>query len=251
MESIQIAMCQTVCLDGDRRGNLARAESAVAEAAQAGARIACLPEMAILGWVNPQAHERACRIPGEDSHKLCALAKRHGIFVSGGLAEKDGEHLYDAALLIDDTGQILCKHRKINVLSDLMDPAYTPGKDVTVVETSLGKIGLLICADTHSPDILTSMTELGPKFVIVPYGYAAGEKAWPKHGLALESVVKHAAKTFRAPVIGTNLIGQITNGPWRGMTYGGHSVTSDKTGQVLGLAKDFDRDVKVVTLSCD
>lgn len=251
MSNVRVAMCQTVCLDGDRIGNLARAEQAVEEAAKAGAQIACLPETSILGWVNPDAHNRAHPIPGPDSEKLCAMARKYGVFISIGLAEKDGEHLYDTLLLIDRDGQILAKHRKMNILTELMTPPYTPGQRISSVDTPFGKIGLLICADTHNAHILTSMTELTPKLVVVPYGYAATEDMWPGHGKALENVVTNAAKTIGAPVIGTNVVGEITHGPWFGMTYGGHSVTADKTGRIVATARDFNSDVKVVTLTLD
>jgi len=249
MQRVQIALCQTFCLDGDRKGNLARAAHAVAEAARQRADVVCLPEMAVYGWVNPEAYERAHPIPGADSDRLCALAREHGVFLCAGLAEKDGAHLHDTAVLIDDTGRIVLKHRKINILSELMTPPYTPGQRVTIAETRFGRIGLLICADTHDPEILARMAELEPALVVVPYGYAAKEDAWPKHGKALESVVRHAAKTIGAPVVGTNLIGQITHGPWRGMTCAGHSTVADRTGAPVATGKDFDRDVCVVTLS--
>lgn len=251
MPSVRIAMCQTVCFDGDRTGNLARAEQAVAEARAGNAEIVCLPEMAIYGWVNPHAHKRAHPIPGDDSDRLCDLAKKYGVFLCAGLGEKDGEHLYDTVLLIDPAGKILSKHRKINILTELMTPPYTRGRGVTITETKFGRIGLLICADTHSAEILSSMRELHPRLMIVPYGYAAKEEAWPGHGKALERVVTNAAETIGAPVIGTNVIGQITHGPWFGMTYGGHSVTADKTGKIVAIAKDFNPDVKIVTLTLD
>jgi predicted amidohydrolase len=251
MAMVRVAMCQTICLDGDRKGNLTRAERAVAEAKAGKAEIVCLPETAIYGWVNPDAHERAHSIPGDDSDVLCELAKQHSVFLCAGLAEKDGERLHDTALLIDPDGRILSKHRKINILTELMTPPYTPGRDVTITETRFGRIGLLICADTHSTDILASMTELHPKLAIVPYGYAAREEEWPEHGKALEQVITNAARTIGAPVVGTNLIGQITHGPWTGMTYAGHSVAADKTGKVVATAKDFDSDVKIVTLTLD
>lgn len=249
MKRIQIALCQTFCLDGDRKGNLARAAQAVAEAARKRADMVCLPEMAVYGWVNPQAHDRAHSIPGEDSDRLCELARKHRVFLSVGLAEKDGEHLHDAAVLIDDTGRILLKHRKINILSELMTPPYTPGQRVTIAETRFGRIGVLICADTHDPEILARMAELEPKLVVVPYGYAAQADAWPEHGKVLERVVRNAARTVDAPVVGTNLVGQITHGPWRGMTYAGHSVVADRAGALVTTGKDFDKDVAVVTLS--
>lgn len=249
MGTVRIAVGQTVCLDGDRKGNLARAAHAVAEAARAGAELVCLPEMALYGWVNPDAHKRAHPIPGQDAQRFCELARRHKVFLSIGLAEKNGEKLHDSAVLIDPAGTILLKHRKINLLTHLMTPPYTPGQDVVVVETKLGRIGILICADTHEAEILARMMELEPKLVIVPYGYAAQEDAWPAHGKVLERVVVHAAKSIGAPVVGTNVVGQITHGPWTGMTYGGHSVVADRDGKVLITAKDFDRDVQIVTLS--
>ncbi len=249
MGVIRIAMCQIVCLDGDRRGNLERIERAVDEAAAAGAQIACLPESAILGWVNPDAHRRAQPIPGEDSDRLCEIAKRHKMHLCVGLDEKAGEGLYDSALLIDDGGRILLKHRKIILLSELMTPPYSAGKDVGVVQTRFGRIGVLICADTHENQILEQMARQKPELVLAPYGYAAPEEAWPEHGGELERVVTNAAKVLDAPAIGTNLIGQITHGPWAGRTYAGHSVAADRTGKILAIGRDFDGDIAVVSVS--
>lgn len=248
MNAIRIAMCQIVCLDGDRRGNLARIENAVAEAAGMGAEMMCLPETAILGWVNPDAHQRAHPIPGEDSQRLCEMARKHRIHLCAGLDEKDGEDLYDSAILIDDAGRILLKHRKIILLSELMTPPYSAGHDVKIARTKLGKVGVLICADTHELPILARMVRLKPDLLIVPYGYAAEEEAWPEHGKQLERVVMNAAQVTGAPVIGTNLVGQITHGPWAGRTYGGHSVAADRTGAILALGRDFDRETRIVTI---
>jgi predicted amidohydrolase len=248
MDVTRIAMCQIVCLDGDRRGNFARIEHAVREAKQAGAQIACLPETVIYGWVNPDAHHRARPIPGEDSQRLCALARDHGLYLCVGLEEKDDEQLYDSALLIDDEGRILLKHRKLNLLEWLMTPPYSPGEGIQVAQTQFGRIGVLICADTHVETHLRRMAALQPDFVLVPYGYAAQETAWPEHGTQLERVVMTAARTIGAPVVGTNLVGQITHGPWTGRTYGGHSVAADKTGQRIAVGKDFDRDIRLIDL---
>lgn len=240
----RVAMCQIVCLDGDRRGNFARIEHAVREAKQAGAQIACLPETAIYGWVNPDAHHRAHPIPGEDSQRLCELARENRLHLCVGLEEKDGEQLYDSALLIDDEGQILLKHRKMNLLEWLMTPPYSRGQEIHVAQTQFGKVGVLICADTHVQTNLHRMAALQPDLVIVPYGYAAQETAWPEHGKELERVVMTAARTIGAPVVGTNLVGQITHGPWTGWTYGGHSVAADETGRLIAMGRDFDRDIR-------
>jgi len=247
-KGVKVAMCQIFVLDGDREGNFVRIENAVAEAKQAGADIVCLPEMAILGWVNPDAHHRACPIPGADSDRLCELAKKYKTYVCIGLAEKDGDKLHDSVILIADTGKILLKHRKMNILTELMDPPYTPGRDVNAVDTKFGKIGLLICADTHRDPILRRMADLKPALLLVPYGYAEVEQKWPKHGKRLEFVVGKAASRTKAAVIGTNGVGEITHGPWTGWVFGGQSVAADKDGKTIATAKDRDRDVKIVLI---
>src|SRR6478672_5009906 len=76
---VKIAMAQIFCFDGDREGNFLRIENAISEAKSQKAEIITFPESCILGWVNPTAHQRAFPIPGEDSKKLCELAKKYKI----------------------------------------------------------------------------------------------------------------------------------------------------------------------------
>ncbi len=246
MTEVRVGICQILVLDGDREGNFVRIENAVEQAGRAGADIVCLPEMTVLGWLNPEAYKRAYRIPGADSDRLCELARKYGVFICAGLAEKQGMVLYDSAVLIDDEGLILLKHRKMNILADLMAPPYRPGGQVKVVETKFGKIGLLICADTHEDAILGRMARLGPDIVPVPYGYAAAEQDWPGHGKELQRVITNTAVKTGAVVIGTNLVGQITNGPWKGRVYGGQSAAADKSGGIIERCNDRERDIRVV-----
>jgi predicted amidohydrolase len=249
MKTTKAAICQIFCLDGDRRGNFVRIENAIGEAKDAGADIACFPETALLGWVNPDAHKRARPIPGEDSDRLCRLAEDYNLYLCIGLAEKQESNLYDSVVLIDNKGNILLKHRKINLLTELMSPPYTPGERIDAVETKFGKIGLLICADTHDNTILKRMAALKPDLLLVPYGYAAVEDDWPGHGKKLEKVVTNTARKTKAFVIGTNLVGEITHGPWSGRIYGGQSVAVDGTGRVVTIAKDRDRDIIIVNIN--
>jgi predicted amidohydrolase len=248
-EGTRIAMCQILILDGDKEGNLLRIENAIAEAKSQGADIICFPEAAILGWLNLDAHIRACTIPGPDSDLICELAKKYKTHLCTGLVEKDGAKLYNSALLIDDQGRILLKHRQVNIPEGLMTPPYTPGSDVGMIDTKFGKIGLLICSDTHRDDILDTIIDLRPELLLVPYGYAEQEANWPRHGQELQQVVANTAKRTRAFVVGTNPVGEITNGPWAGRVYGGQSVAADKTGKIIAVAKDRDRDIRIVSIN--
>ena len=137
----------------------------------------------------------------------------------------------------------------MNILKKLMTPPYTPGTDIKVINTKFGEIGILICADSFKDEILNQMKELKPDFVIIPYGWANDEKSWPEHGKELTKTVKNAAKKMGCPVIGTDLVGEISHEPWRGKVYGGSSIASDESGNIIGIGKDRDRDILVTTIT--
>ena len=117
-----------------------------------------------------------------------------------------------------------------------------------MVETKYGRIGLLICADTFKDEILSRMANLEPDLLLVPYGWAAPENKWPAHGKEMVNVVRKAAMKTGAYVFGTDLVGEITKGPWTGQVYGGQSVAVDGKANILAVAKDRDRDIKIVSL---
>ena len=248
---VRIAMAQIFCLDGDRSGNLVRIENALKEASKNKVELIAFPESAILGWQNPEAYKRATPIPGEDSDLLCGLAKKYKMFVCIGLDEKDGDKLYDSAILIDDSGQILMKHRKVNVLPEYMNPPYTVGerKTVSIVKTKFGNIGILICADTFQSELLTLPDEQKLDVLLVPYGWNAPEGLWPGHGKELQKVVVNASKKLNCSVVGTDLVGEMSHGPFSGEIYGGQSIAYDNKKDRFYFGADRDKDLVIFTLN--
>ena len=248
--TVRVAVCQILSIDGDREGNFRRVEYALEQARDAHADIAAFPESAILGWENPDAHHMATPIPGADSDRIAALARKYGLMISIGLDEKDGTKLYDSAILVDKTGKLLWKHRKLNVLAWLMDPPYSEGReeDIGVVETQFGRIGLVICADTFGDEIARRIAQMAPALMLVPYGWAAPVDKWPEHAKELENLVAKRASQWKCFVVGTYVIGEMTHGPWKGQTYGGASVVVDASGKVLHVLRDRDVEVRTVTL---
>jgi len=245
---VKVAICQIFVIDSDREGNFRRIEYALADAESQGAQIAAFPESSILGWENPEAHHLAEPIPGADSRRIQALAQKYHLMIAIGLDEKDGDHLYDSAILVDRTGKLLWRHRKINVLPELMTPPYSQGKpeDIAVVETEFGRIAFLICADTFSDAHFDRIKQLKPDFMIVPYGWAAKPAEWPDHAKELEKIVGKRARELGCDVVGTDLVGVMSAGPWKGYTYGGASVAISGSGEVVVKLRDRDIEVRVV-----
>ncbi len=248
--TVRVAVCQILVIDGDREGNYRRVEYALAQAREERADIAAFPESSILGWENPDAHRMAAPIPGADSNRIAALAVKYGLMISIGLDEKDGGKLYDSAILVDKTGKLLWKHRKLNVLAWLMDPPYTEGRveDIGTVDTEFGRIGLVICADTFGDQVASRIAQLTPDLMLVPYGWAAPVSEWPQHAKELELLVVKRATQWKCPVVGTDVIGEMTHGPWNGQTYGGASVVVDGSGKAMHILRDRDVEVRTVAL---
>lgn len=245
---VHLAICQILVIDSDRDGNFRRIEYALDQAEAQHADIAIFPESSILGWENPDAHRMAAPIPGADSDRIAALAQKHHIMIAIGLDEKDGDKLYDSAILVDKSGKLLWKHRKINVLPELMTPPYSQGKpdDIGVVDTEFGRIAVLICADTFIDPLVSRLKQLKPDLMLVPYGWAAPDNQWPQHSKQLEALVKGRAAQVRCPMAGVDLVGEMTHGPWAGQTYGGSSFVADGTGKILLTLKDRDTDLRVI-----
>jgi predicted amidohydrolase len=248
---VRLAVCQILVIDSDREGNFRRVEYALEGAQAQHADIALFPESSILGWENPEAHKMAAPIPGADSERIGALARKYKIMIAIGLDEKDGDKLYDSAILVDKTGKLLWKHRKMNVLAWLMTPPYSEGRaeDVGVVETEFGRIAVVICADTFLDDVFAKLVALKPDLMLVPYGWAAPNDQWPQHSQQLAAIVKARAAQVRCPLAGVDLVGEMTHGPWAGQTYGGSSFVADGTGKILLTARDRDTDVRVIELA--
>ena len=76
---------------------------------------------------------------------------------------------------------------------------YDASADGSVVATRLGRIGLLICADTFLDPVVEQLAAQEPDLVVVPYGWAAPAADWPEHGESLRAWVAHTARRCRAP----------------------------------------------------
>ena len=249
-KTVRVSICQILAIDGDREGNFRRIEYALQTAEAGHADIAVFPESVILGWENPEAHQLASPIPGKDSDRIAELARKYKLMIAIGMDEKDGERLYDSAILVDKSGKLLWKHRKINVLPELMTPPYSQGRpeDIGVVDTEFGRIALLICADTFQDANIARIKSMKPDLLLVPYGWAAENKEWPEHSNELKKLVQRRAAELKVPFVGVDLVGEMTHGPWRGQTYGGSSFVADGSGRILLTLRDRDMDLQTIEL---
>jgi predicted amidohydrolase len=229
LDQYKLAMVQMQVDGGALDQNLQRAAQHISRAAGNGAKIALLPEMMDLGWTHPSAKNLAYAIPeGKTCRFLCELAKKYKIFVCAGISENDHAAIYNSAVLIDPSGEVLLKHRKLNEL-DIAHDIYAQGDRLNVVQTSLGTIGLHICADASAPgNILSkSLAYMGADIILSPCSWAVppgfNNDSTP-YGEPWISAYHEVSSLFNLWIIGVSNVGKITAGPWNGWDCIGNSL---------------------------
>jgi len=232
----RLGLVQMRVQPGNSRDNIRRALQFIAQAAEHGAQIALLPEALPLGWTDPSALKEAEPIPqGPWCSALREAACAHRIHLCSGVVERADNLVYNAALLISPTGQILLHHRKLNEL-EIGQSLYALGDRLQVASTPHGTIGLMICADAFVPGQVISRTlaYMGADIILSPCSWAvpAGHdnRAEPYGQLWLDNYGP-VARDFRLWIAGVSNVGPILAGPWRGRKCIGCSLVIDPNGK--------------------
>lgn len=168
---VRIAAIQFEPVIGKREQNLATAEKLVRRAHEEGAAIVVLPELADSGYVFESADELATLagpVPGgESAGRLCTLAAELGIHIVSGIAERDGDVFYNAAIFCGPSGYI-GKYRKLHLWNDEHRFFAKGDLGLPVFETPLGRVGIAICYDGWFPETFRRLALSGAQLVCVP-----------------------------------------------------------------------------------
>ena len=221
LKPFKLAVAQMHVVGGALDANLEHAGEMIAEAAEHGAQLVLLPEAMDLGWTDPSALTMAEPVPeGKSAQLLSSMAKKYQIYICSGLTEKDGEKVYNSAVLIDPTGKVILLHRKINEL-DIGHAYYALGKSLQVVQTDLGSIGVMICADasTGKHEIPRALSYMGADVILSPSAWAVPSdhnNIDNPYGGTWWRAYKPVAKDFRVWIASCSNVGWMTGGPWQG-----------------------------------
>lgn len=234
----KLAMVQMEVRGGEPDWNLRHALKQIAEAAAQGAEVVLLPECMDLGWTHPSSLTQAEPIPeGAPCRALCQAAGQFGIYLCSGLTEKSGDRVYNAAVIIDRQGAIICKHRKLNEL-EIGHKYYAQGDRLNVAETEFGTLGLMICADGFANDcvLARSLCYMEADVILSPCAWARPadhDNDEDPYGGVWRNAYKPVAKDFSTAIFGASNVGWITGGPWDGRKCVGCSLAIDANGEEI------------------
>ena len=236
LSEYKLAMIQMKVEGGKLENNLERAVNRIAEAAKNEAKIALLPETMDLGWTHPSAKELAGEIPGGKAcNILSKAAKDHSIFLCAGLTERDGDNIYNSAVIINPEGKIILKHRKLNEL-DIGHHLYDQGDRLNVVHTELGTLGLFICADARSDDftLAKSLGYMGADIILSPSAWAVPphhDNLKDPYGSTWTQAYIPMTKKFKMWIVSVSNVGIVEAGAWKGWNCIGCSMAVNPDGE--------------------
>jgi N-carbamoylputrescine amidase len=156
---------------GAKDSNVAASIRHIEEAALNGAALVVLPELANTGYVfasRDEAFSLAEELSNGETVQIWAdAARRLGIHIVAGIAEREGQRLYNSAVLVGPSG-LVGSYRKLHLWHH-EHVFFEPGNyGVPVFDTPLGRVSIAICYDGWFPEVFRLASAQGADLVCVP-----------------------------------------------------------------------------------
>ncbi|GAB6009486.1 beta-ureidopropionase [Bacteroidia bacterium] len=250
----------------DIKSNIQKLKNNIRDAAEQGAELIVLQELHNSLYFcqveDTNIFDLAETIPGPSTDEFGALARELGVVIVLSLFEHRAPGLYhNTAVVMEKDGTIAGKYRKMHIPDD---PAYyekfyfTPGDlGFEPVNTSVGKLGVLVCWDQWYPEAARLMAMKGADLLIYPtaIGWESTDIQDEKDrqlGAWIISQRGHAVANG-LHVVSVNRTGYEPDpsGQTNGITFWGNSFVAGPQGELLWQASNGKEEVKIVEIDME
>jgi N-carbamoylputrescine amidase len=261
-DTLTVALVQQAC-GATREENLAESIEAIREAADKGAELVLLPELHLGPYFcqveDTYNFDKAEPIPGPTSETLGHLARELGVVIVASLFERRAPGLYhNTAVVLEKDGTLAGKYRKMHIPDD---PGYyekfyfTPGDiGFKPIQTSVGKLGILVCWDQWYPEAARLMALAGADLLLYPTAIGWNPDDPEDERLrqlnAWITVQRGHAVANGLPVLSCNRIGHEPDPSPNssGIRFWGNSFVAGPQGELLAHADSETRQVMIVEI---
>ncbi|MCI0623326.1 MAG: carbon-nitrogen hydrolase family protein [Acidobacteria bacterium] len=153
---------------GGKEGSLTAFLKALDEVALGKPDIVCLGEGITLIGHNSSYPSLAEPVPGPTTERLGVKARQYQMYIVAGVYEREGNAVYNTAVLIDRQGKVAGKYRKVYLPREEIEGGLTPGNSYPVFETDFGRIGMMICWDAQYADPARALAAQGAEIIFLP-----------------------------------------------------------------------------------
>lgn len=226
---MKVASIQMSVVEDDKNANLTKAAANIEKCGDADLII--LPEIWNVGFTSFGSYIKEAE--GKEGATLTMLRtmaeKTESYIHSGSFVEKDQGDYFNASYLLSPAGEILAEYRKIHLFgyNSQETQILSTGKDVSVVSTPLGTIGMATCFDLRFPELFRKMVDKGTELFLVC-------SAWPYPRLEAWLMLNRVrALENQCFLVSSNSCGVL------GKTqFVGHSLVVDPWGEIMAGGGD-------------
>ena len=214
----------------NKETNLKKIISYIEKAAAKKAKLCAFPEFMMFYTSSSQTSQQLASlaepIDGDFVNTIAKAAKQNRIQIVGSFYEKSRkkDRVFDTSFVIDSSGKVISTYRKIHLYDALgfkESDKMTPGSKITKpVNTTLGKVGMMICYDLRFPEMSRSLAAAGSEILIAPSAWVKGNQK-EEHWITIN---KARAIENGCYVIAPDQVGNI---------YCGRSLVVDPYGKIL------------------
>ena len=246
-KTLCVGLVQQPCT-ADSNFNRKASEDGIRAAAAGGAQLVLLQELHTSLYFcqheDTALFDLAEPIPGPSTTWLGKLAKKHGVVIVGSLFERRAPGLYhNTAVVLEKDGRLVGTYRKMHIPDD---PGYyekfyfTPGDlGFTPVDTSVGRLGVLVCWDQWYPEAARLMALAGADLLLYPTAIGWNpdddDTEQARQRDAWITIQRSHAVANGLPVLVANRVGfePDPTGQWPGSRFWGSSFVAGPQGELL------------------
>ena len=262
MSVLKVALIQQTC-SSDRDATIAKTSAAIRSAAQQGAQLVVLQELHTSLYFcqteDTSVFDQAETIPGPSTEQFGKLVAELKIVLVLSLFEKRAAGLYhNTAVVLENDGSIAGTYRKMHIPDD---PGYyekfyfTPGDlGFEPIQTSVGKLGVLVCWDQWYPEAARLMSLAGADLLIYPtaIGYDPNDEPseQQRQREAWMTVQRGHAVANGTPLIAVNRVGfePDPSATTPGARFWGSSFVAGCQGEILCQGSETDEETLLVDI---
>jgi omega-amidase len=228
---MKIAAVQLACTLGDLQANLNKIRDFCGRAKHEDVDLIVFPEAADTGYSMPVIRQHAKPWTEGAVPALQDMAKEFALTIVSGVAEREGDVIYNSQVFIDPRGEIVASYRKTHLF--VLPPndestCYAPGDTFVSVPVAGFRFGLSICYDLRFPEVCRTLAlEHGANVMLV-------SSAWPLpraahlRALAVARAIENQSYLILANRAGVDA----------GVTCCGLSAIIDPSGVIIASASD-------------
>lgn len=204
-------------------------------AVAAGADLLVLPECTYPAyWLESPAAYQAKKLleTREVLDRFGAVARNSGLWLVVGLVEESEGRLYNSAAVMDRAGRTVGIARK-SFLWDCDNRWFSAAERLSVFDTELGRMGVMICADGRAPEIAATLAARGAEMIVMPTAWVNAAKGTGRfENPQADFLIRARAREFAVPFACADKSGREADA----MEYVGQSQIVDARGRLIAIA---------------